>query len=105
MDIAIEIVGRRPGEKLHEELFNPDERPQPTPAEKIVAAVRRRSIPSGWRGRSRSVEELVYHGEPAALAKTVASLARERGLLRLSRPARGSSRSCCDRRAPNDSPV
>ncbi len=39
-DIAIEIVGRRPGEKLHEELFNPYERPQPTPAEKIVRAER-----------------------------------------------------------------
>src|SRR5918996_5152113 len=26
-DIAIEVVGRRPGEKIHEELFNPDERP------------------------------------------------------------------------------
>ena len=31
VDIAIEIVGRRPGEKIHEELFNPGERPQPTP--------------------------------------------------------------------------
>src|SRR3712207_7741687 len=25
-DIAIEVIGRRPGEKLHEELFNPYER-------------------------------------------------------------------------------
>ena len=39
VDIAIEVVGRRPGEKIHEELFNPGERPQPTPAEKIVSAV------------------------------------------------------------------
>ncbi len=31
VDIAIEIVGRRPGEKIHEELFEPAERPQPTP--------------------------------------------------------------------------
>ena len=37
-DIAIEIVGARPGEKLHEELFNPYERPQPTPAQKILRA-------------------------------------------------------------------
>ena len=29
-DIAIEIIGVRPGEKIHEELFNADERPQPT---------------------------------------------------------------------------
>ena len=39
-DIAIEIVGARPGEKLHEDLFNPYERPQPTPAQKIVRAQR-----------------------------------------------------------------
>jgi FlaA1/EpsC-like NDP-sugar epimerase len=29
-DIAISYVGRRPGEKLHEELFQPDEAPHPT---------------------------------------------------------------------------
>ena len=39
-DIAIEIVGVRPGEKIHEELFNRDERAQPTSAERIVRAVR-----------------------------------------------------------------
>lgn len=39
-DIEIEIVGRRPGEKLHEELFNVYEHPQPTPAEKILLAQR-----------------------------------------------------------------
>ena len=37
-DIAIEIVGARPGEKFHEDLFNPYERPQPTPAQKILRA-------------------------------------------------------------------
>ena len=37
-DIAIEIVGARPGEKFHEELFNPSEHPQPTPAERILRA-------------------------------------------------------------------
>src|SRR5437762_2483186 len=38
VDIAIEVVGARPGEKIHEDLFNPDERPRQTPAEKIVNA-------------------------------------------------------------------
>ncbi len=32
-DIAIEVVGIRPGEKLHEELFGEEERPQPTASE------------------------------------------------------------------------
>ena len=81
VDIAIEIVGRRAGEKLHEELFNPDERPMPTPAEKIVAASRPPLEP-GWVEEAFSrVEELVYHGKPDELAKTVASLAHERGLV------------------------
>jgi FlaA1/EpsC-like NDP-sugar epimerase len=81
VDITIEIVGRRPGEKLHEELFNRDERPQPTPAEKIVAAVRPRLDPQWVEEAFTRVEELAYGGDPAALAKTVASLARERALM------------------------
>ena len=39
-DIEIEIVGARPGEKLHEQLFNSYERPRPTAAEKILLAER-----------------------------------------------------------------
>ena len=81
VDIAIDIVGRRPGEKLHEELLGRDERPQPTPAEKIVAAVRPPLDPEWVEEAFTRVEELVYHGDAAALAKTVAGLARERALL------------------------
>jgi FlaA1/EpsC-like NDP-sugar epimerase len=40
VDVAIEFIGPRPGEKLHEELFNVDERAEPTSAERIVRAVR-----------------------------------------------------------------
>src|SRR4051812_18692176 len=39
-EVAIEVIGRRPGEKLHEELFNPDEAARPTSESKIMAAVR-----------------------------------------------------------------
>src|SRR3954464_3533477 len=39
-DIAIEIIGARRGEKLHEQLFNAYERPEPTPAKKILRALR-----------------------------------------------------------------
>jgi len=78
VDIPIEIIGRRPGEKVHEDLFNPDERPQPTPAEKIVAAVRP-PIESQWvEGALTRVEELVYGGDGSALAATVNRLAAER---------------------------
>ena len=60
VDIAIEIVGRRPGEKIHEELFNPGERPQPTPAEKIVVAVREPLDPEWVESAFARIEELVY---------------------------------------------
>jgi FlaA1/EpsC-like NDP-sugar epimerase len=80
VDIAIEVVGRRPGEKLHEELFDPGERPQPTPAEKIVAAVRPRLDPEWVEGAFARIEELVYNGDAAALAGAVAQLSVERAL-------------------------
>ncbi len=80
VDIAIEVVGRRPGEKLHEELFDPGERPQPTPAEKIVAAVRPRLEPEWVEGAFARIEELVYNGDAAALASAVAELSAERAL-------------------------
>jgi len=80
VDIAIEIVGRRPGEKIHEELFEPGERPQPTPAEKIMAAVRPRLDPQWVEGAFARIEELVYDGDAAALAGAVAELSAERAL-------------------------
>jgi FlaA1/EpsC-like NDP-sugar epimerase len=79
-DIAVEVVGRRPGEKLHEELFNPGERPRPTHAEKIVSAVRP-PLDSAWvEGAFARIEELVYGGDAAALAGAVAELSAERAL-------------------------
>jgi FlaA1/EpsC-like NDP-sugar epimerase len=80
LDIAVEIVGRRPGEKVHEELFNPGERPQPTPAEKIVSAVRPPVDPSWVESAFARIEELVYNGDAAALASAVAELSAERAL-------------------------
>ena len=81
VDIAIEVVGRRPGEKVHEELFDPSERPQPTPAEKILCAVRPRPEPDWVEGAFARIEELVYNGDAAALASAVAELSVERSLV------------------------
>jgi len=78
LDVAIEIIGRRPGEKIHEELFNPDERPQPTPADKIVAAVRPPIHPDWVEDAFGRVEELVYAGDARGLAAAVTSLADAR---------------------------
>jgi FlaA1/EpsC-like NDP-sugar epimerase len=77
-DIAIEVVGRRPGEKLHEELFNPYERPQPTPAEKILLAGCAPSDPEWVEQAFEEVNLLVLEDDAAALAAKVSELAMAR---------------------------
>src|SRR3954449_1827124 len=77
-DVAIEIIGRRPGEKLHEELFNPDEEPRATSEDKIMAAVRPPLAPEWVEEAFAQVEELVYAGDAQGLAATVAALAEGR---------------------------
>ncbi|HWC25659.1 MAG TPA: nucleoside-diphosphate sugar epimerase/dehydratase [Solirubrobacteraceae bacterium] len=74
-DIAIEIVGRRPGEKLYEELFNPYERPQPTPAEKILRAERDARSPRVVDEMFDQIGLLVLEGDAAGLAAKVSELA------------------------------
>jgi FlaA1/EpsC-like NDP-sugar epimerase len=77
-DIAIEIVGARPGEKLHEELFNPFERPQPTPAEKILRAERPRTDPEWVERTFDEINLFVLEDDAAALADKVAELSAVR---------------------------
>jgi FlaA1/EpsC-like NDP-sugar epimerase len=77
-DIAIEIVGARPGEKLHEDLFNPYERPQPTPAQKILRAQREPLDPEWVEQTFTELNLLVLEDDAAALAQHVSRLARVR---------------------------
>jgi FlaA1/EpsC-like NDP-sugar epimerase len=77
-DIAIEIVGARPGEKFHEDLFNPYERPQPTPAQKIVRAEREPLDPAWVENTFSRINLLVLEGDAAVLAEHVSSLASAR---------------------------
>jgi FlaA1/EpsC-like NDP-sugar epimerase len=79
-DIVIEEVGRRPGEKLDEELFNPYERTQPTPAEKILRAERDRLDPRTVETMFDEVSLLVLEGDAAALAAKVSELSELRGI-------------------------
>jgi FlaA1/EpsC-like NDP-sugar epimerase len=77
-DIAIEIIGPRPGEKFHEDLFNPYERPQPTPAQRIVRA-EHEALDPGWVEHTfADVNLLVLEGDAAVLADEVARLADAR---------------------------
>ena len=89
-DIAIEIVGARPGEKLHEDLFNPYERPQPTPAQKILRAAREPLDPQSVEQIFGEINLLVLEGDAAALAKHVAKLSSSRFSERAAREARES---------------
>ena len=73
-DIAIEVVGRRPGEKLHEELFNPYEHPQPTAAEKILRAERAPRAPHVVDEMFDQIGLLVLEGDAAGLAAKVSEL-------------------------------
>ena len=84
VDIAIEFTGPRRGEKIHEELFNSDERSQPTSAERIVRAVRAQPLDPDWVETTvERLTSLVAAGDEAGLAARVVELVAER-------PARSS---------------
>ncbi|HYB26820.1 MAG TPA: nucleoside-diphosphate sugar epimerase/dehydratase [Solirubrobacteraceae bacterium] len=95
-DIAIEVVGARPGEKMHEELFNPYERLQPTPAQKILRAAREPLDPGSVERIFGEINLLVLEGDAAALAKHVAKLSDSR-LAAPKSGSRGATRSSIDR--------
>jgi FlaA1/EpsC-like NDP-sugar epimerase len=79
VDVAIEFIGPRPGEKLREELFNGDERAQQTTADRIVRAVRTRPLDPDWVVRSVDrLEALVAAGDEAGLADRVVEVVEER---------------------------
>jgi FlaA1/EpsC-like NDP-sugar epimerase len=77
-DIAIEIIGRRPGEKLHEQAFNTYERVEATAAPKILRALRPALNPAWVEETFDQISLLVLEGDAAALAAKVAELAAVR---------------------------
>jgi len=79
-DIDIEIVGRRPGEKLHEELFNSYECPRPTSAEKILLAERTPLAVETVESMFAEIGLLVLEGDAAGLAAKVSELSAARNL-------------------------
>ena len=78
-DIEIEIVGARGGEKLHEQLFNPYERSQPTVAEKILLAEREPLAVETVEAMFAEIGLLVLEGDAAGLAAKVSELSSARG--------------------------
>ncbi len=87
-DIEIEIVGKRPGEKLHEELFNSYERARETSAEKILLAEREPLGAEAVESIFAEIGLLVLEGDAAGLAAKVSELSALHVEAQAARPAR-----------------
>jgi len=92
-DIDVEIVGRRPGEKLHEELFNSYERRRATSAEKILLAEREPLAVEAVESMFAEIGLLVLEGDAAGLAAKVSELAAARRDTAAEEPAEDGSRT------------
>jgi FlaA1/EpsC-like NDP-sugar epimerase len=76
-DIAIEFVGVRPGEKLHEELWGDGESVGGSPHPKILA-VTRPSIDAAWlEDELAELQRLVQENETLELVSKLASMMKE----------------------------
>jgi FlaA1/EpsC-like NDP-sugar epimerase len=76
-DVALEFVGVRPGEKLHEELLGENETSAPTSHPKIVRVTRPRIEPDWLDVRLGQLERLVEDGETLELVSLLATMMRE----------------------------
>ena len=79
-DIAIEVIGRRPGEKLNEELFNGYESAVPTEAARILLAAKPAIDPAWVRDTFDQINLLILEGDAAALAAKVHELSSLRAV-------------------------
>ncbi|HEY5389815.1 MAG TPA: nucleoside-diphosphate sugar epimerase/dehydratase [Solirubrobacteraceae bacterium] len=73
-DIPIEVIGARPGEKIHEELFNPFEHRTPTGTDKIWLAQRDAMDIERVEAIFDEILLLVLEGDATGLAEKVAQL-------------------------------
>jgi FlaA1/EpsC-like NDP-sugar epimerase len=73
-DIAIEMIGRRPGEKLEEALFNPHEQPEQTSVDKILLAQRDPMDTERVEAIFDEISLLVLEADATGLAEKVAQL-------------------------------
>ena len=84
-DIAIEFVGARPGEKLHEELWSKDETVTPSSHEAILL-VTRPPIDAAWLEEELDALERLVAGGRDARARRTPEHARRRAAPRASSP-------------------
>jgi FlaA1/EpsC-like NDP-sugar epimerase len=92
VDVPIDFVGKRPGEKLHEELVGEHETASPTPHPKILK-VTRPAIDATWLDEQLGVlERLVDEGATLELVSLLGSVVRE--------PVRATAAASVERPAP-----
>jgi FlaA1/EpsC-like NDP-sugar epimerase len=75
-DVAISFVGTRPGEKLHEELWNDGETVRPTPHPKISRATREPIDPVWLEDELNELERLVEEGDTLELVSRLSTAVR-----------------------------
>ena len=92
VDVAIEFIGPRPGEKLNEALWGAGETPEPTTHPKIFRCVTA-PVEPGWL-----TQELADLERLVDTADTVDVVARLRGLLSAPRASTGSTREAISER-------
>jgi FlaA1/EpsC-like NDP-sugar epimerase len=76
-DVAIEFVGTRPGEKLHEELWGENETVSPTDHPKIMRVSRDRVDPAWLDGQLADLRRLVEAGDTLELVSRLAGVVGE----------------------------
>jgi FlaA1/EpsC-like NDP-sugar epimerase len=75
-DIAIDFIGVRPGEKLHEELWGDGENAVPTPHSKILRCATQPVDPPWLDEELADLERLVEAGETVELVSRLAAMVR-----------------------------
>jgi FlaA1/EpsC-like NDP-sugar epimerase len=68
-DVAVQVIGARPGEKRHEELVDVGEAPEPAGHPGIVVTTPRASDPAALRRSLREMEVLAAEGRRSELAE------------------------------------
>ena len=76
-DVAIEFIGARPGEKLHEELWTDDETIEPSPHPAILKVTRPAIDPEWLDASLAELERLVEEGATLDAVACLSAMVRE----------------------------
>jgi FlaA1/EpsC-like NDP-sugar epimerase len=76
-DVALEFIGAKPGEKLHEDLWNDGEKVIPTSHPKLLRATRTPVEPDWLDDELAELEGMVARGETLDVVAKLAAMMRE----------------------------